>query len=87
VRLLVLIVCCKGGGNKGPWFDKVRLWTDAVGDCGNDGETGESNCGIYGRGAATAGRNGGVGSCSLDINVPRVVGRRVSSSSSSSSIQ
>lgn len=61
-----------------------KLCTDADGDWGSDRETGESNGGINGSVGATAGNNGGVGNCSRDINVPRVVGRLVSSSSSSS---
>jgi hypothetical protein len=64
--------------------DNARLCTDAEGDCGKERETGESRGGMYGRVDAMVGRRGGVGNCSLDIIVPRVVGRRASSSSSSS---
>jgi hypothetical protein len=60
------------------------LLTDADGDCGKDSDTGESRGGIKGNAEATAGSKGGVGNCSLDIKVPLVVGRLVSSSSSSS---
>lgn len=58
--------------------------TDVDGDWGNDRDTGESNGGMKGKVGATVGSKGGVGNCSRDIKVPLVVGRLVSSSSSSS---
>ena len=79
--ILLFRTLCGNGEKRG---DNVKLRTEADGDSGNGNEIGESSSGIYGREGATVGKKGGVGNCSLDIIVPRVVGRRASLSSSSS---